>query len=101
MNTSKGERQLAFDHVKVAETLSNALGQSVDAEKLPVDELAFTDNPNRLRLMGKSNSWELDLKTSELVEFASSVKEPLLLEPPEAIRPSGSNGPETYVTSAM
>jgi len=98
VNTSKGERQLAFDHVKVAATLSNALGQSVDAEKLPVDELAFTDNPNRLRLIGKGNSWELDLKTSELVEFASSVKEPLLLEPPGAIRPSGSNGPETYVT---
>ena len=98
VNTSKGERQLAFDHVKVAATLSNALGQSVDAEKLPVDELAFTDNPNRLRLIGKGNSWELDLKTSELVEFTSSVKEPLLLEPPEAIRPSGSNGPETYVT---
>ena len=52
VNTSKGERQLAFDHVKVAATLSNALGQSVDAEKLPVDELAFTDNPNRLRLIG-------------------------------------------------
>ena len=98
VNTSKGERQLAFDHVKVAATLSNALGQSVDAEKLPVDELAFTDNPNRLRLIGKGNSWELDLKTSELVEFTSSVKEPLLLEPPEAIRPSSSNGPETYVT---
>lgn len=98
VNTSKGERQLAFDHVKVAATLSKALGQSVDAEKLPVDELAFTDNPNRLRLIGKGNSWELDLKTSELVEFTSSVKEPLLLEPPEAIRPSGSNGPETYVT---
>ena len=98
VNTSKGERQLAFDHVKVAATLSNALGQSVDAEKLPIDELAFTDNPNRLRLIGKGNSWELDLKTSELVEFTSSVKEPLLLEPPEAIRPSSSNGPETYVT---
>ena len=98
VNTSKGERQLAFDHVKVAATLSNALGQSVDAEKLPIDELAFTDNPNRLRLIGKGNSWELDLKTSELGEFTSSVKEPLLLEPPEAIRPSSSNGPETYVT---
>jgi dipeptidyl-peptidase 4 len=98
VDTSKGERRLAFDHVKVAVTLANALGQSVDAEKLPIDELAFTDNPNRLRLIGKGNSWELDLKTSELGEFTSSVKEPLLLEPPEAIRPSGSNGPETYVT---
>ena len=98
VDTSKGERQLAFDHVKVAATLTNALGQSVDPEKLPIDELAFTDNPNRLRLIGKGNSWELDLKTSELGKFTSSVKELLLLEPPEAIRPSGSNGPETYVT---
>ena len=98
VNTSKGERQLAFDHVKVAATLTNALGQSVDAEKLPINELNFTDNPNRLRLIGKDKSWELDLKTSKLSEFTSSVNEPLLLEPPGAIRPSGSNGPETYVT---
>jgi dipeptidyl aminopeptidase/acylaminoacyl peptidase len=89
---------LAFDHVKVAEILTDALGQSVDAEKLPINELDFTDNPNRLRLIGKNKSWVLDLKTSELGEITSSVNEPLLLEPPEAIRPSGSNGPETYVT---
>jgi len=98
VDTTKGERRLAFDHVKVAATLANALGQSVDAEKLPIDELAFTDNPNRLRLIGKGKSWELDLKTNELGELKSSVKEPMLLEPPEAIRPSGNNGPETYVT---
>ena len=98
VDTTKGERRLAFNHVKVAAALTNAIGQSVDAEKLPIDELAFTDNPNRLRLIGKGNSWELDLKTSELGDLTSSVKEPLLLEPPEAIRPSGSNGQETYVT---
>ena len=98
VDTTKGERRLAFDHVKVAAALTDALGQSVDAEKIPIDELAFTDNPNRLRLIGKGESWELDLKTNELGELKSSVKEPMLLEPPEAIRPSGSNGPETYVT---
>ncbi len=98
VDTTKGERRLAFDHVKVAAALTDALGQSVDAEKIPIDELAFTDNPNRLHLIGKDNSWELDLKTSELGDLKPSVKEPLLLEPPEAIRPSGSNGQETYVT---
>ena len=51
VDTTKGERRLAFNHVKVAAALTNAIGQSVDAEKLPIDELAFTDNPNRLRLI--------------------------------------------------
>ena len=82
VNASKGERQLAFDHVKVAETLTNTLGQSVDAEKLPINELAFTDNPNQLHLIGKNNIWVLDLKNNELGEFTLPSNEPLLLEPP-------------------
>ena len=98
VNASKGERQLAFDHVKVAETLTNTLGQSVDAEKLPINELAFTDNPNQLRLIGKNNIWVLDLKINELGKFTLPFYEPLLLDPPESIRPSGSSGPEPYVT---
>ena len=97
VNTNKGERQLAFDHVKVAATFTETLEQSVDAEKLPIEELGFTDNPNRLRLIGKDKSWLLNLKTSELGEFTLPVNESLPLEPPEAIRPSGSNGSETYV----
>ena len=31
VDTTKGERRLAFNHVKVAAALTNAIGQSVDA----------------------------------------------------------------------
>lgn len=66
VDTAKGKREPAFDHSKVAEALSKAVGNAVTAEKLPIDSLEFAANLQSVRLRGREKTWKLDLSNYQV-----------------------------------
>ena len=50
VNAEKSTRQHAFDHSKLAASLSKAAGQSYTGDKLPFSEIEFVDNEAAVHL---------------------------------------------------
>jgi uncharacterized protein (DUF885 family)/dienelactone hydrolase len=61
----KGAVAPAFDHAKLAASLSKATGSVYHAERLPFDEIAFTDGPKIVQFKVKETWWKCDLNTYE------------------------------------
>ena len=94
---AKKAKRPAFDHARLAAALSKALGRSVEAERLPVERIAFFLNRNLLRVQAEDKTFEADLKTYEL----RPAREPLGLAkplPPETAPVSRNGGDETHLT---
>ncbi len=90
---SKG---LAFNHKKLATKLTNATGQSIEPDRLPITNLVFTDRPDIWRFNFQGKLWELDTKTDNL-RIANIVDiTPIKLG--STIRPSYQTGVEISVT---
>ena len=68
MHALQGARESAFDHRKLAEALARATGKEVAPERLPIDNLAFSDAARMFRFDAASKRWECDLLTYELRE---------------------------------
>ena len=69
VDLNKGVRRLAFDHKKLANSLSNIANNKVRPEQLPINDLGFNlkDNTTSFRAMGKFYS--CDLNTYELTQI--------------------------------
>ena len=90
---SKG---LAFNHKKLATKLTNATGQSIEPDRLPITNLVFTDRPDIWRFNFQGKLWELDTQTDNL-RIANIVDiTPIKLG--STIRPSYQTGVEISVT---
>lgn len=79
----KGTRAPAFDHVRLAKTLSEKWGREVEGSKLLFDRLEFSEDGKRLRLIGE-NAWDLNLE-DYLGEEIKAAR-PLEAEPPRENR---------------
>ena len=71
----KGEKGPAFDHAKLAEALSEATKDEVQAERLPVDHLEFDAGGETVRLNVKDKGWRYNLQT-HAVESCEAPKAP-------------------------
>lgn len=60
----EGEPQLAFDHQHVANALSQASGESVDALQLPFDEFRYADNNQSIQFYHAGQYWQCQLSES-------------------------------------
>ena len=69
VDLNKGVRRLAFDHKKLANSLSNIANNKVRPEQLPINDLGFDlkENTTSFRAMGKFYS--CDLNTYELTQI--------------------------------
>lgn len=63
-----GERRTAFDHQAAAK----ALGDGVEATRLPIDELRFDSSGRGLILIGQSQRWLWDADQEELTEITET-----------------------------
>jgi dipeptidyl aminopeptidase/acylaminoacyl peptidase len=63
----RGERQLAFDHARLADALARATGQEQRATHLAIDRLAFGAD-GALRFSAGDRRWKCDLRTYALTE---------------------------------
>ncbi|MCC7376903.1 MAG: prolyl oligopeptidase family serine peptidase [Verrucomicrobiales bacterium] len=91
-----GTRYPAFHHSRVAEQLAKLTGEAVDAGKLPVNTLEFSEAEATLELVGEAGRWRLDLATQQLNPVEGDADDaglPQIEEP----HPSASTGRPTSV----
>ena len=59
----KGTREPAFDHEKMAKSLGKVLGKELDARRLPIDVLEYSDDdPNVVLVHNEGKIWRCDLR---------------------------------------
>src|SRR5207245_1203431 len=93
-----GVRERAFDQRKLAEALAKATGKEVAPERLPIDNLAFSDAARMFRFDAAGKRWECNFLTYELREAGKD--KPVVRSIPvlDAPRPTQRDGDETDVT---
>ncbi len=61
VQVASGQRSKAFDHVRLAQALSQVTSQSVESDKLPFDRIAFSDNGQSIRFEVEDATWSCNL----------------------------------------
>ena len=61
VNAEQGKRQMAFDHQKLAASLSKALGEQLKADRLPLSEIDFSDDAKVLKFSASGKKWQCNL----------------------------------------
>nr|WKN35395.1 prolyl oligopeptidase family serine peptidase [Tunicatimonas sp. TK19036] len=61
VDATKGHKQKAFDHERLADALEKASGESLDAARLPITDMQFNQNASSVRLQLANQWWECDL----------------------------------------
>src|SRR5258706_839203 len=72
VDATAGTRNAAFDHGRLAAALSKAASTAIPAEKLPIDQLEFSDDGKTLDFAALGKTWRCDL-----TEYALNAREPL------------------------
>jgi dipeptidyl aminopeptidase/acylaminoacyl peptidase len=69
----RGARAPAFDHARLAQSLTRAAGRNIPAEQLPIDNLVFDDAASTLRFTLADQRWECRLPQYQLGEVGRAV----------------------------
>ncbi|MFT5092154.1 MAG: hypothetical protein ACI93T_000973, partial [Porticoccaceae bacterium] len=88
-DASKQNRELAFDHQKIAEQLAEATKKSVKHEKLPLQHLSLVDGEDALEFTAFSAIWKYERDSDKLTRLRDA-------ESPgktDAPRKNGGRGP--------
>jgi dipeptidyl-peptidase-4 len=68
VDATSGIQGPAFDHELVAKAMSELIGSSVQAERLPVERIVFDEGSDRIRLEGRDASWLWNPKYTHLIK---------------------------------
>jgi dipeptidyl aminopeptidase/acylaminoacyl peptidase len=63
VDAEKGSRESAFDHKRLAESLSRSAEAEYSAERLPFDEITFSESGTAVSFRVRNTIWKCDLKT--------------------------------------
>ena len=66
VNAEQGTRQRAFDHQKLAVTLSKATGTEYRADQLPFNIIEFTDGEKAILFSTADKTWKCDLDSYQV-----------------------------------
>jgi len=66
---ARAKPELAFDHDTVANALSHASGESIDALSLPFDRFRYTDEESHIQFYYAGKSWQCRLDQPECTEL--------------------------------
>ena len=98
VDARQGKRRLAFDHAKLAESLSAKTGKPHDAAHLALDKLECDASGDSLSFQAVGKRFRCDLKTYELTEDSPEQPKEEAKSPTreyEYRRPSPQDAPET------
>ncbi len=73
VNPEEGQRRPAFDHQKLASSLSKATGKPYEHGKLPFNSISFTDN-SRLEFSVDGQRWQCNLDSYECTQVRTEQK---------------------------
>jgi len=65
VDVGRGAREPAFDHARLASSLSRAAGMEYRAEKLPFDSIEYVDSMKAVQFSVSGTAWKCDLATYE------------------------------------
>lgn len=100
VDANTGERRAAFDHARVATGLGRLTGETVTADRLPVEALEFAPDGQSVLLLGRTTSWRLLLASHELTPEPGRKAEPPRLPFSREVRSSRRGGDATEITFA-
>ena len=92
VDPSKGTREPAFDHAKVAAALSEAAGASYDARHLPFTQFDFSSDGRAISFNVRQRRWKCDLEANKCAAEAGTDPAPAApgsgrARAPEALSP--------------
>lgn len=73
VDAESGTRQAAFDHEKIAAGLSKAAGVEYQADRLPFNNIEFTDEAKAIRFKVDKTTFKCDLSSYECSETEASA----------------------------
>ncbi len=88
VDAEKATRQAAFDHQKLAASLTKAAGKEYAADRLPFDEIQFVDDGKAVQFKVDDKHWKCDLESYEC-----SATTPVAQEPAQERRPNNPPRP--------
>ncbi len=74
VDAAPGKRGPAFDHAKLAASLSKAAGEAYRADRLPFDRIEFVDDGKALRFRAGGMTWKCDLTSYECVRVGAASR---------------------------
>jgi dipeptidyl aminopeptidase/acylaminoacyl peptidase len=74
VDAMRGTRQPAFDHARLAAAMAKATGKTIDAKRLPIDQLDFDDKESVVLVGSEGKAWRCDLRTYDLRPEKSGAK---------------------------
>jgi hypothetical protein len=75
VDATAGTRRAAFDHERLARSLSVHLSRTVQPDRLPLDSIKFSDDGKSVRLVGESVAWQCDLDSYQITDAAPDSSE--------------------------
>src|SRR5882762_11357572 len=72
VDPSKGTREPAFDHAKVAAALSEAAGATYDARHLPFTQFHFSSDGRAISFTVRQRRWKCDLEANKCASEAGT-----------------------------
>jgi dipeptidyl aminopeptidase/acylaminoacyl peptidase/uncharacterized protein (DUF885 family) len=75
VDVEKGTRAAAFDHGKLAESLSKAAETTIDANRLPFNEIEFTEDGAAIKFVAENAQWEGKLETYECTKLGAAPED--------------------------
>jgi dipeptidyl aminopeptidase/acylaminoacyl peptidase len=66
VDTQTGKKGPAFDHERLAKSLSESMHEHVDPQKLPLRNLSFSKDSGTIKFEVEDHAWSCDLMTYEL-----------------------------------
>jgi len=91
-----GEKAPAFDHEALAKELSEALGQVVEARKLPIERLKW--DGDRILFNVGNQGFSFDTRTQQLAKTELQANRTNALHPEDMPRTSASGGEAAVIT---
>ncbi len=104
VDAEKGTREPAFDHARLAASLSKAIGSEVKADRLPFDEIAFLDAGPAIQFRSQGikfrvgdTTWKCSLSSYECSKTDEAAPQtPPAAEPGQARRQGRGDGGEGF-----
>jgi dipeptidyl-peptidase-4 len=98
VNAQTGVRQPAFNHERLASSLSDVTGKDIQADRLPIENLSFDEALTELKFRCDDQWWRCDLSSYELQELSEDEQDISSLPARSRVRPSMGGGNETSIT---
>ncbi|MHC4111249.1 MAG: DPP IV N-terminal domain-containing protein [Planctomycetota bacterium] len=98
VNAETGTRRLAFNHERLAVALAKATGEEIQADRLPIDKIKFSESGTELLFRSQDKEWKCNLRNYKVQEVSKEEQPTSSLSPDAKLRPSIRSSNETSIT---